>query len=90
MGSPIKFKGFNSELKAPSGMDELSCSTLPVFKNGVNCVSCWKLTEEEIQEIIKTKRIFVSLWSGVTQPPIYVGSEETTRQLIADNGVWLK
>ncbi len=90
MANPVKFDGFNIELKAPQGMDNLSCSSLPIYRNGINCVSCWELTEEELQEVLKTKRIFISLWSGKTQPPIYVGNEENVRQLIADNGVWSK
>lgn len=90
MARPVEWNGANAGLGAPKGMDALSCSSLPVFKNGINCVSCWKLDEAEIAEIIKTKCIFVSLWSGKTQPPIYVGTEENVRELIADNGVWKK
>lgn len=90
MGYPVKFEGYNSELLAPSGMDNLSCSSLPVFKNGVNCVSCWEFSEAELEQIIKTKRVYISLWSGRSQPPVFVGDEESTRTIIADNGVWKK
>lgn len=90
MARPVKFNGANKELVAPKGIDDLSCSSLPIFNNGINCVSCWELNDAEVEEIIKTKRIYVSIWSGKTQPPIYIGSEETTREVIADNGVWKK
>lgn len=88
MGNPVNFKGANGDLLAPNGVDDVSCSSLPVFRNGINCVSCWEFSEAEITEIIKTKRIYISLWSGKTQPPIYVGTEERVRDKIADNGVW--
>lgn len=88
MAHPVKFNGMNDELDKPSSMDDLQCSSLPVYRNGVNCVSCWEFSDEEIQEIIKTKRVYISLWSGRTQPPIYIGSESDVRQIIADNGVW--
>lgn len=90
MAHPIKFNGMNYELSKPKGMDDLQCSSLPVFRNEINCVSCWEFTDEEIQEIIKTKRIYVSLWSGFTQPPILLGTEDAIREAIADNGVWSK
>lgn len=90
MGYPVKFNGANSELKAPKGVDEISCSDLPVFKNGINCVSCWEFSEEELKEIIETKRIYVSIWFGKTQPPMFLGTEENVRAIIADNGVWKK
>lgn len=90
MARPVEFNGMNFELGKPKGMDDLQCSPLPVFRNGINCVSCWEFTEQEIDKIIKTKRIFVSLWSGQTQPPVYIGLEDDVRQIIADNGVWKK
>lgn len=90
MGYPVQFKGANSKLLAPKSMDELQCSDLPVFKNGVHCVSCWEFTEKEIEEIIKTKRVYVSLWSGDTQPPILLATENDIREAISDMGVWSK
>jgi hypothetical protein len=90
MAYPVEFKGANGNLSKPNGMDDLQCCSLPVFKNGVNCVSCWELTEEDLLEIAKTKRIYVSVWSGKTQPLIAVGNENSIRLLIADYGVWEK
>jgi hypothetical protein len=90
MGSPVEFKGQNNVLKAPKGRDNLSCSDLPVFNNKVSSTSCWQLSQDEIEEIVKTGKIYVTVWFGMSQPPIYVGDEESTRGLIADNGVWSK
>jgi len=90
MAYPVKFEGSNVKLKKPPNMDDLQCTELPIFKNGVNCVSCWEFSEEEIEYILKNKRIYVSIWSGPSQPPLFVGTETDVRMLIADNGVWKK
>jgi hypothetical protein len=70
-------------------MDETQVSSLPVYSNGVDCVSCWELTEEEKAEVARTGRIFLLItgFSG-TMPPSWVGGEEGVRAMIADNGVW--
>jgi hypothetical protein len=90
MGTPVEFKGANRVLTAPKGRDSLSCSDLHVYNNGHSSTSCWKLSQEEIEEIVKTGKIYVTVWFGMSQPPVYVGDEESTRGLIADNGVWGK
>lgn len=90
MGQPVIFPGFNLVLKPPRGEDELSCQSMPTFTNGVHSVSCWELDADELAEIARTGRIFVSLWSGRSQPPVHVGSENNVRGLIADVGTWKK
>ena len=90
MAYPVDFKGANKNLTKPKGADDLQCSSLPVFSNGINCVSCWELTDEDLITIAQDRRIYVSVWSGQTQPPIAVGNEHVIRFLIADNGVWEK
>lgn len=90
MGTPVQFKGQNNVLKAPKGVDNISCTDLPVFNNGRSSTSVWELSEKEIEEIIKTKKIYLTVWFGMSQPPVYVGDEESTRGLVADNGVWSK
>lgn len=86
MSEPVDFQGANTVLRPPTGSD--SILPLPIFRNGACCVSCWQLTDDEIAEIVRTKRVFLSVFSGKTQPPVYVGGEEGTRELIADYGVW--
>lgn len=67
---PVKISTTNCMLKgtAPGVMD------LPVTKyeytDGVPAVqSCRQLSEEELQEIIRTGKIYFSVW-GSTHPPI--------------------
>lgn len=86
MGHGIEFKGANGVLGAPKGAENVE--PLHVFRNGTCSVSCWQLSDAEIEEIIKTRRVFLSVFMGNTQPPVFVGGEEEVRGLIADYGVW--
>jgi len=54
MARGVKFSDMNGELGAPKD-DEDRVNSLPVFRNGSCVVSCWEFSNEEIQEIIKTK-----------------------------------
>ena len=91
MSQGIKWPGANFELGRPHGWDEHQCNSLHVFRNGRDVVSCWELSDDEIAEIVRTRRVFL-LVSGMgwTMPPVYVGSEETCRSLTADQGTWKK
>lgn len=86
MSQPVEFEGHNIVLAPPPGSENVG--SLPIFRNGVCCVSCWQLTETELADVVRTGRIFLSIFSGATQPPVYVGSEDTVREVCADYGVW--
>ena len=88
MARGIPWAGANRQLGPPEGMDESQVDSLHVFPNGKQCVSCWQFDAEELAEIARTGCVFVSVWFGDTQPPIYIGSEANVRQLCADYGVW--
>lgn len=89
MGNGVEFPGANRRYAPPEGVSEEQCKTLHVFTNGKCLVSCWEFTDEEIAEIVRTRRAFVSVWSGGTLFPIFVGSESVTRGVVADFGaVW--
>lgn len=90
MGHGVDFPGTNRKLGPPKGMDETSVYTLPVYSNGACCVSKWALSPEELEEVQRTGCVYVSVFSGKSMPPIFVGGEEQVRQLIADYGVWKK
>jgi hypothetical protein len=81
------WKGANRLLRKPEGSENIG--DLAVFDNGTNIVSVWEVDDAEIMEIIRTRRIAVSIMSRVL-PPHYAGSLSTTRALIADKGVWKK
>jgi hypothetical protein len=86
MGHGVEFKGVNTVLAAPQGAENVE--PLHVFRNGECCVSCWQLSEAEVAEVSKTGRVFLSVFMGNTQPPVFIGGEEETRGLLADYGVW--
>lgn len=87
MARPIKFDGCNLHLLPPDGAENVE--PMHAFTNGTTVVECWELTAEEIQEVARTGCIWLSLF-GQHIPPIFVGSEETVRDIIADYGVWKK
>ena len=89
MGTPVDFDGTNKSYRAPEGRDDVS--DLPVFANGACIVSAWELSEEELEEIVRTRRVFLSSFSGATLFPVFVGSEGVVRSVVVDYGkVWPK
>lgn len=83
MAQGVPFEGANTVFHAPEGEDRVL--PLHIFHNGSAMTSCWELTEEEIDEINNTGRIFVSVF-GRALPPIFVGGELETRALLVDFG----
>ncbi|MDX0251164.1 hypothetical protein GOC31_20925 [Sinorhizobium meliloti] len=87
MGIPVQFSGANMLLRAPEGAENVS--DMHTFTNGMCSVSCWELSAEELAEVNRTGRIYLSVFSGRTQPPVYVGDEESVRSIVVDfGGVW--
>lgn len=71
---PIKHEHTNDILKAPANSDNVE--DLPIaricFDNGVNAIeSCWEMTDEELEIIKKSKKIYFTCF-GVTHPPILI------------------
>lgn len=91
MGRGVDWPGSNGVRTAPAG-HEGHVSTVPVFANSQTCVTCWELSEEELAEVVRTRRVFASVFMfGGNMPPLYVGDEASTREVVADYGtVWRK
>lgn len=88
MGHSTKFEGCNKVLTAPKGQEDRT-HDLHTFNNGNVTVSAWVLSPEEIEEINKTGKIFLSVFFGPSPPPVFVGSEKSVKELVADYGkVW--
>lgn len=70
---PIAFDGVTKILSKPIGWDKSkhgACSSLPIrFENGI-CKSCWKFTFREFIRFLFTRRIYLHIVSGDTQPPV--------------------
>ena len=85
MGIPIKFSGAKSSLSG-NGAD---VGDLPAHTNGRCVTSCWQFSEEELSEIKSSGMVWVTVLSGQTAPPIFVGSENEVRKVVFDYGdVW--
>lgn len=86
MGTPIDFHGANVTLLPPAGDDTVA--PLHAYRNGRTIVSCWQLSPEEIEEVIRSGgKVWLSIDGRLTAPPAFVGSEGAVRQLNADVGV---
>ena len=88
MACPVSFPGVNRRLGPPHGDDDVKVQPMDAFGNGVCSVSLWQLTPEELDEVKRTGCIYLTVFGGASQPPVFVGGEEQTRNLIADYGVW--
>lgn len=87
MAQAVRFSGTNMVLKPPVGSENVA--DLHTFTNGNCSVSCWELSPEELAEINRTGRVFVSILSGHTQPPVFVGSQTIMRGFLVDyGGTW--
>lgn len=87
MADAVDFSGSNRLLRAPEGR-EGDVSTLHVFHNGQCSVSCWQLGADELQQIMQDGgKVWLSvLYPRGTQPPVFLGSRELVRQVVADYG----
>ena len=74
---PIEFKEANAKLQKPESMTDKECKSLPVFRNGKQCISCWKPTLKERLSILSYGKIWLSVHSGNTQPPVWLKGEKT-------------
>ena len=71
---PIEHEHRNDILKAPPNSDNVNDLPIAriVFENNVNAVeSCWEMTDEELEIIKTTKKVYFTCF-GVTHPPILI------------------
>lgn len=71
MGSPVDFPESNMTFSKPESMTNDECQPLPAFVDGQQIISCWELTEEEIMDIVRTKKVWLSVVGG-SQPPVCI------------------
>lgn len=78
---PIKTKDTNSVLKGPKGSNVID---LPITRlkgpNGEPVVeSCWELSEKELKEVNKTRKVYF-LCLGNTHPPILLSTSSAAEE----------
>ncbi|TIR34550.1 MAG: hypothetical protein E5X35_07500 [Mesorhizobium sp.] len=87
MPVPVEFPGCNMLLRAPEGAENVR--DMHTFTNGHCSVSCWEFDDDEIAEIVRTRRVYTSVLSGRTQPPIFLAPESVMRGFLVDyGGTW--
>jgi hypothetical protein len=69
---PIKFEQVNRILNKPADMTDEECQPLPVYTDGRDCLSCWKLTFWERVSCLIHGRVWLCILSGETQPPVWL------------------
>lgn len=89
MGQPVDFVGTNVSF-GPSPGTEGYVGSLRAFDNGTAIVEAWEFSPEEMAEIQRTGRVYMSILSR-SLAPIFVGSEAMVREVVADlGGVWAR
>jgi hypothetical protein len=80
MMTPTEFNEQTTILGKPSGMSDEECGSLPIFSDGNQTISCWKLSLKERLQILIFGKIWVGVVFGKTQPPIWLSSNKTVFQ----------
>lgn len=76
--NPIKFEEQNVTYIAEG------CKDLPAYKGENQIISCWQLTEQDLETIKETGVIWFSV-AGQSQPPIWLGTEKPFTEVGAGN-----
>lgn len=75
MAHPIGFSRANFTI-GPPGEYGYSVPPLPVLRLvGGQLISCWELSPDELAIIARTRKVWLSVWSGRGQPPVQVAAE---------------
>ena len=69
---PIEFKEQTKILQKPASMTDDECIPLPVFNDKQCCISCWQPTWREKISILFYGKVWLSILSGNTQPPVWL------------------
>lgn len=74
---PSNFKEANKTLQKPAGMTDAQCSPLPIWNNGKDCISLWRLSWKERLSVLFFGRIWLCILSGETQPPVWLDASRS-------------
>lgn len=80
MAEPCSFEGETHVLDKPKGMTRDQCVPLNVklitYDDSIAFMSCWKLTQEELDEVNRTGKIWLIVLSSM--PPVIVSGIRLT------------
>ena len=83
---PKKFEQANKNLLKPEGMTDEECGSLPVFTDGTQCISLWQMTWRERLSALFFGKVWLSIYSGQTQPPVWLMAEREIFKKENSNG----
>jgi len=75
---PVAFRLSNKVLRPGGGEyseNVTGVDPLPIWTDGEQCVSCWRMSLHERLAALLFGRVWVSVLSGSTQPPFCVTAE---------------
>jgi hypothetical protein len=84
MARSVAFEGYNTTLGAPKG-EEDTVDAMHAFDNGSAITSCWELSPFEMEEVLRTGRIYLTIMSR-TVFPSFIGGEMQTRDITSNCG----
>ena len=74
---PIKFKQANKNLLKPDTMTDAECSSLWVYTDGNQCISCWRMSFKQRILALIFGKVWLCVLSGPTQPPVWLDCDDT-------------
>lgn len=75
--TPSEFEHQTKVLNRPEGMTDEECGPLPVYSDGTQCISLWRMSWRERISALLFGRIWLSVLWGDTQPPVWLSAERT-------------
>ena len=69
---PIWFSEAELELTRPANMTDAECQPLPICRTGGQVISCWRPSWRERLAVLFYGRVWLSVLSGQTQPPVWL------------------
>jgi hypothetical protein len=75
--TPTAFAEQNKTLTKPEGVTDEECRSLPVYNDGMQSVSCWRMSWRERLSALWHGKIWLQIYAGRTQPPVSLTAART-------------
>ena len=75
--TPVKFPEANKNLLKPGRMTDDEYSSLWVYTDGNECLSCWKMNWRHRLNALLFGRVWLCVLSGKTQPPVWLDCDKS-------------
>ncbi len=67
---PLEFEQQSDILGKPDTMTDEECGPLPIYSDGQQCISLWRMSWRERVSSLLFGRVWLHVHSGRTQPPV--------------------